>query len=213
MLLRDINNLYGIQNMKTHLMTNSSFYNKYRNINRRCNSEYADNYKYYWWRWIKNLRNSFEEFRDDMYESYIKHVEEYWESNTTIDRIDNNGNYCKENCRWATRKEQWNNKRSNLILEYEWEIDTLANLCRKFWRNYDTVNNRILKWLSVDRAMIEWNLVKKHIIQIDMNHNQVKTRNSIIDAATALWIQHQQISACCQWKQKTCHWFIWKYKY
>ena len=64
--------------------------------------------------WVKNLWNSFEEFKNDMYESYVAHVKEYWERDTTIDRIDPSWNYCKENCRWATIKEQWYNKKNTI---------------------------------------------------------------------------------------------------
>jgi len=57
-------------------------------------------------RWFK-----FENFRDDMYKSYLDHVKKFGEKQTTLDRINNDGNYCKSNCRWATQKIQANNKR------------------------------------------------------------------------------------------------------
>lgn len=49
-----------------------------------------------------------------MYESYLDHVAKFWEKETTIDRIDPSWDYCKENCRRATIKEQWYNKRTTI---------------------------------------------------------------------------------------------------
>jgi len=62
------------------------------------------------------LWKSFEEFKKDMYDSYIIHIEKYGLKETTIDRINNEGNYCKKNCQWSTRSEQMKNRRYENII-------------------------------------------------------------------------------------------------
>lgn len=111
-------------------------------------------YKWYWWRGIKYERDTFEAFYRDMWESYEAHVKEFWEKDTTIDRIDSNWDYCKENCRRATRKEQSNNRRSNHAVTYLWkEYPTIKMLCDDLWLNYKLIRHRIEKWWEVKDAI------------------------------------------------------------
>lgn len=74
-------------------------------MHQRCKHENHRWYKYYWWRWISvcEERENVESFINDMYPTFQE-----WLS---LDRIDVNWNYCKENCRRATNEEQALNKR------------------------------------------------------------------------------------------------------
>lgn len=86
-------------------------YTKYAGILRRCNNTKEVKYRLYGGRGIKCTWSSFEEFYNDMVDGFNKHVEQFGLKNTTIERVDVNGNYCKSNCTWATWKEQRNNQR------------------------------------------------------------------------------------------------------
>jgi hypothetical protein len=66
------------------------------------------------WRGLGGLR----QFASDMIACPAGH---------SIDRIDNNGPYCKANCRWTTREEQQRNRRDSIILTYEGRTGTISD--------------------------------------------------------------------------------------
>jgi len=95
----------------SHGMRQSSEYHAWDSMKQRCFNPNSKRYLDWGGRGITvcdRWKNSFENFLADMgSKPTAKH---------SIDRIDNDGDYCPENCRWATKAEQENNKRNNRLI-------------------------------------------------------------------------------------------------
>jgi hypothetical protein len=138
-----------------HGMTNTKFHRAYQSLKTRCNNKNFKDHKIYFDKGIKCEWESFENFKKDMYKSYLKHVEKHGEKQTTLDRVDGNGNYCKENCRWATLYTQSNNRSNNIQVTINGETKNIAEWARAYGLKKETIYDRIkkLRWDKV-RAVI-----------------------------------------------------------
>lgn len=128
---------------KTHGKTGSAEYKTWLRMKQRCLNDSSSSYKNYKGRGItisEEWKNSFAKFYQDMGER---------PDGKSIERIDNNGNYCKENCRWATQEEQCNNLRKNIFTILNGEMITVAMAAKKSGLKYDTLFYRVKqKWDS-----------------------------------------------------------------
>lgn len=102
-----------------HGMSRTYFYRVWTSMKSRCSIENNPAYVNYGGRGIKVCERwlIFENFRDDMFETYLKQIEKFGTKDTSLDRTNNDGNYEATNCVWATRKEQCLNRRSSVVGE------------------------------------------------------------------------------------------------
>lgn len=121
-----------------------NLYEKYIAIVYRCTKQKHPAYKWYWWRWIKCEWKSFEDFISDMWWIYKQWL--------TIERLNNNWNYCKENCKWITQKEQCNNRSSNWNITYNWITKTFWERVNELWIPRTTLQWRLYRWWSLEDA-------------------------------------------------------------
>lgn len=135
--------------------------NIYAHIKTRCYNPKSDHYKYYGARgiticeeWLNpevvdrtnGMTKGFEAFKKWA-------LENGYQDNLTIDRIDVNGNYCPENCRWVTRKIQMNNTRRNHLLTYKGETKNITEWAKITGISVTALTKRIRRNWTIERAL------------------------------------------------------------
>lgn len=145
----------------THRASNTPLYHKWKSMLYRCENPKHQAYKDYGARGIKVC----EEWHDFLvFKRWVKETKP--SGNFSLDRIDNNKGYSPSNCRWANGKEQANNRRSNVMIEYQGEIHNLLEWSQILGFNYKNVHNRMHK--------LGWSFEKAINTPID-----VKKRNKV----------------------------------
>lgn len=132
-------------NMYRHWMAGTRIYKIFIDARQRCYNKKNKRYSSYWWKWIKMTWNNFNEFYKDMWELYNKHCNKYWTKNTTLDRIDCNWDYCKDNCRWSTWQEQADNKSDKIRINGK----SIKEIAKESWLTYWCIFYRYHKWQDV----------------------------------------------------------------
>ena len=115
----------------------------------RCYNSNQWNYQYYGGRGIKVC----DEWKNNYNSFYNWALENGYQDNLSIDRIDTNGNYEPSNCRWVTDKEQKNNTRRNHYITYKGKTQSMSKWAEEINISYTTLRSRINtnKW-SIEKA-------------------------------------------------------------
>lgn len=137
---------------KTHGLSNTRIYKIHKDINRRCFDKKNKSYSDYGgrgisvckeWKGVSNVVN--------FYQWAITHG---YSDDLTIDRIDLNGDYSPDNCRWVNGFQQANNKRNNVNITINGVTKTKAEWSRIYGINYHTICSRLNKGIDPVSAVI-----------------------------------------------------------
>jgi len=133
--------------LTTHGLSRSPEYRIWRGLISRCNNRRNAVFTHYGGRGIKVCKRwlKFENFYVDMGNRPSRRH--------SIDRIDNNGNYTPKNCRWATRKQQANNARSNHRLRHNGKSMTISQWSDETGISRSAIHGRIKMGWGVARLL------------------------------------------------------------
>lgn len=162
---------------KHKINENKRLWTIWHGIKKRCLFENEPRYPQYGGRGIticQSWIDSFDNFAEWAYENG-------YQSDLTIERIDVNGNYCPENCKWITRKEQANNKRDTIWIDYKGRHVQLRKLCNEMELHYDAIHNRITKlgWdaeKAIDTPMQTDGSLRSECRKRGLNYRTVSSR-------------------------------------
>lgn len=134
----------------------------------------------------------------------------------SLDRIDTDGNYCPENCRWADEETQQNNKRTNRYLTYKGETLSLSQWSRKTGLSRCAIQYRFMQgWSAEDILEVPLNHRKgeyrRKILQKSKDGKVVATYSSLSDLPSEY--KATSVSSVCngRYQRETYKGYIWEY--
>lgn len=136
-LQRELTSERNARTMKNYGLTREKLYHVWRTMRQRVSNPNSQRYRLYGLRGICvcDEWNEYSAFREWAVSSGYK-------EGLSIDRIDVNGNYCPENCRWTTQKVQCNNKRNNRRISFRGDERTLSEWADILGMKQNTLNAR-----------------------------------------------------------------------
>lgn len=133
---------------RVHNGKGTRLYAIWKGICSRCHNTHRSCYDRYGGRGISMC----DEWRDFATFREWAHANGY-NDKLSIDRIDNNGGYTPENCRWVDDYAQAHNKRNNRIIEFQNEKLCLAEWGRRLGCNGQVISDRLKRGWSVQQAL------------------------------------------------------------
>ena len=177
-----------------HLMTNSRIYHVYQSMKGRCCNPNNPQYSNYGGRGIKICQEWLEDsgsFIKWAYATGYDDIADYMQC--TLDRIDVNGDYCPENCRWINNKEQARNKRDTRYMIYRNEKKSVMEVSEITGIKASTIKYRLDNGYSDDEAIsID---VGSEIMKSKVINHEVKRHATLIDQRTKEKILFDSCSA------------------
>lgn len=136
---------------RTHGMSRHPLDNVFDNMLKRCYDPKNHRYKTYGGRGIKIC----DEWLDDRGEFYRWGLANGWEKGLTIDRVDNDGDYTPDNCRFTDRYQQMNNTTRNVYLTWKGETKSIAEWAREIGTSYISLQHRVYRGWSTERIFTQ----------------------------------------------------------
>lgn len=223
----------GINNpMYKHGASGTRLYSIYTGMLKRCRQPSTNGYERYGGRGISVCdewkgEHGFERFREwAMSHGYT--------DNLTLDRIDTNGNYEPDNCKWSTIEEQCNNRRNNIWLEYNGERHTMAQWARILNVPVATIKARKDKgWCAKDILFFRQNkpvgnprpwteetrrkqteIIKKKmkpIVQMTLDGIEIARFDCVHEAERKTGVSRSTITGIASGRSKNPRHYLWKY--
>lgn len=139
----------AIQSKVTHNLTNHPLYNTFKRMKRRCLNPKDKNYASYGGRGIAICK----EWLNDVSLFVEWSTKNGWKRGLSIDRIDNDGNYTPENCRWVDQKTQCNNTRRTKFLVFKGRRQSITQWAEEFNLDPSNVGRRLKNGWTIEEAL------------------------------------------------------------